>query len=46
MRSLYIVSLALIVLAGCGDYGHHPHYIISQDEVVPESTKGPEQNNL
>jgi len=28
--------IVLVLLAGCSDYGYHPHYIISQDEQAPE----------
>lgn len=37
MRLLSLCILVLL-LAGCGNYGYHPNYIISQDEEEqPES---------
>lgn len=46
MYSIWIGTLLILLLAGCGDYGHHPHYIISQDELVPEVVKEPEQEQF
>ena len=33
----YLLLICTIFLAGCGQYGAHHHYIISQDEVESHS---------
>lgn len=37
-----VLSLLLLILSACGNYGSHSHYIISQDEVVAPSEEAEE----
>ncbi|NGX39680.1 MAG: hypothetical protein KR126chlam1_01013 [Chlamydiae bacterium] len=36
MNVVVWITVLSIFLSGCGSYGYHPHYIISQDDAVEE----------